>query len=972
MRSGDRLVVVAFDRTDTQGVADSVVKYLRRDHGYQVVVVGPGQGRAFEDLTDHERARIYFFLELDAVSGVLYHTKGLDQLKCPKLAWFVDTHKKPHFHAQIASDFDVVFYTMRTWGGLFGDRGQWLPVHYDAEWIGPRSGTVPTFDVGFVGSSPRERTVLLQEIARKHGLSLLLETTTGPREKELTADLYAQCRIVFNQNVANDMNFRVVEALGCKRLLLTDAQWNGQYELFSDRQHLAYYKDGRDLEALVLHYLRNEAERERIAAKGHDLVKAFHTTAQRTQQLVTVAESLVKERERPFSAPEARPSALCALLLAREWGPDDRSARTCRLSEVASALRAEDIVVQVATLAAEPASCRGVSVHAGRPLDGPARTAVATAPLLENVALLDEASALVAASRPDLVLAVGWEDAVTARLLAEREGLSYALVLDEIEAERETGSQSDVTYRAELEKWAVEGARVVVTESEAVRQQVVDRYEKVPERVLVMSWSEGKNERVRQLAGWAAQPAEPRRSASPPVHYDHSYMTRNNYCVRSPEEVKIKAAQARLIARVLKPKRALVAACAAGEILIPLRSLGVDTWGFDFAEGLDAFVYPEVKDRVLRFDVTQVDRFPFERAGGRFDTFVAIDLFEHIEDDRVDRMLDGIAAHFEQLALVISSSPAFEGHVCVKPFAWWQTRLQARDFELLPEPSELLPDEQGVYGLKAFAGTQGDMSEQIVFFRRTKKASPAPEQSKDASAALDRVADAKKIRARRGPRVSIGVVSCNRPDYLRITLASTRASLGAFGTRVEWLAFDNGSAPEVVRELELADLNVVVKSQKNLGLAPALDELYRASTGEYVLGLEDDWKCLAATSEWLELAIAILDEHEDVGVVRLRRIDDGQCGHATRHAPEVALRHHPWSLKPLPPVVETRELNGKRFYVAPSAFANWTNNPVLCRREVRDWIGPMASYLPDPKDHRPRAGHPGLEGAIDERWRKGP
>ena len=82
-----------------------------------------------------------------------------------------------------------------------------------------------------------------------------------------------------------------------------------------------------------------------------------------------------------------------------------------------------------------------------------------------------------------------------------------------------------------------------------------------------------------------------------------------------------------------------------------------------------------------------------------------------------------------------------------------------------------------------------------------------------------------------------------------------------------------------------------------------------------------------------------------MGVVRLRRIDDDQCGHFTSHRPDVALRHHPWSVKPLPDVVETRQVRGRRFYVASAEFANWTNNPTLCRREVRDWIGPMASYL---------------------------
>jgi hypothetical protein len=733
------LVVAAYDHTDTQGVADSVVKYLRRDHGYEVLVVGPGQSRAFEDLSMTQLAQVRFFLELDAVSGLLYHTDGLARLGCPKLAWFVDTHKKPRFHQLIAADFDLVFYTMATWGDLFGDRGRWLPVHYDAELIGPREGVEPRFDVGFVGSRPRERTRALQEIAERHGLSLLLETTTGPREKELTADLYAQCRIVFNQHVANDLNFRVVEAQGCKRLLVTDAQWNGQYELFRDREHVVYYKDPRDLERVLLHYLNHSDEAERIAAAGYALVRDRHTTAARVREIVAVAEALVSERG--------------------------------------------------------------------------------------------------------------------------------------------SGSQAATVY-------------------------------------------------------------------------DHDYMVRNNYCVRSPEEARLKEIQARLIERVLRPRRALVAGCAAGELLVPLLERGVDAWGFDFAQGLQRFVYPEVRDRVLRFDVADVGRFPFEQTGGRFDTFVAIDLFEHVEEARVERMLDGVAASFDKLALVISSSPDFEGHVCVRPFQWWLARLEARGFELLHEPRSLEPHEGGVYGVRQFDGVRDDMSEQLVFFRR-RAAAPHRQGS---------------------PLISVGLVCCDRPELLEVTLESTRTALASFSGQVEWLAFDNGSQEATRRLLDQAGLDLVLRARKNRGLACALDALFQHSQGRFVLTLEDDWRCLSSSHEWLELAVAVLESQPDVGVVRLRKRDDKQCGHWKHHHPEVALRHHPWSIEPLPDVVETREIDGQSVFVASAEYANWTNNPTLCRREVREWIGPMVAYLPDPRDHRPRGdgSHPGLEGAIDRRWRNGP
>jgi len=661
------LVLVAYDQTDTQGVADSVVKYLRRDHGYEVLVVGPGHGRELAELPPAVLGRARFFLELDAVSGQLYHAEGLERLRCPKLAWFVDSHKKPHFHQGIAPDFDLVFFTMWGWSGLFGERGRWLPVHYDADWIGPRDAGPPRFDVGFVGSRPRERTRALQEIAERHGLRLLLETTTGPREKELTADLYAQCRIVFNQHVANDLNFRMVEAPACRRLLVTDAQRNGQYELFRDREHVVYYKDDQDLEAVLLHYLRHDEERERIAATGHALVSRLHTTAARVQALVAVAEDMVKERGGaprsggPWTGSAEAPPAARGRLLVLAGELDFAAAG--QIQTLSSAFVAGGVEVEVLGLTPPEVPIAGARVHAARGPRPPRLIGADRARgLLENVPLLDAAKELLAGWGGSCVgvVALRVEHALAARSL----GRPFVLVVGPGLPEAEDAED----LRA--------GAALLAT-STAVREALVQLDPGLLPRIEVALGASEVAERLGALALrvlLAPEPATPPAPApargAADVRYDRDYMLRYGYCVRSPEEARLKDVQAGLIARVLDPRRVLVAGCAAGELLRPLLARGIDAWGFDAAEGLETFVYPEVRDRVLPFDVVEVGQFPFQRTGGGFDTFVALDLFEHIDEERVERMLDGIAAGFDRLALVISSSPDFEGHVCVKPFPW--------------------------------------------------------------------------------------------------------------------------------------------------------------------------------------------------------------------------------------------------------------------------------------------------------------
>src|SRR5262249_21785621 len=156
--------------------------------------------------------------------------------------------------------------------------------------------------------------------------------------------------------------------------------------------------------------------------------------------------------------------------------------------------------------------------------------------------------------------------------------------------------------------------------------------------------------------------------------------------------------------------------------------------------------------------------------------------------------------------------PDFEGHVCVRPFPWWLARLESRGFELLHEPRSLEPDEVGVYGVRRFDGLRDDMSEQLVFFRRR---APAP-------------------HGHGRPLVSIGLVCCDRPDLLEITLESTRRALASFPGEVEWLAFDNGSQEATRRLLDQAGLDLVLRARKNRGLAPALDALFQHSQGRFV------------------------------------------------------------------------------------------------------------------------------------------
>lgn len=115
------------------------------------------------------------------------------------------------------------------------------------------------------------------------------------------------------------------------------------------------------------------------------------------------------------------------------------------------------------------------------------------------------------------------------------------------------------------------------------------------------------------------------------------------------------------------------AGCSAGEVVRQLRARGVDAWGFDLCRDLERIAYPEVRPFVRQGSVTAI---PFARSDG-FETLVALDLFEHVPEDRVATMVAefarlGVRRIVAHIALCEFQYP---GHITLRPLHWWDRQL---------------------------------------------------------------------------------------------------------------------------------------------------------------------------------------------------------------------------------------------------------------------------------------------------------
>ena len=192
--------------------------------------------------------------------------------------------------------------------------------------VGPVSKEI---DVSFRGraSHPR-RPMAVQILSRMRGVNFAGGVYAGPEDRKykLKAGVLARFRAkVFDNTFAGEADqrkyrspedyyreiaaskiavalrggaetptFRYFEIAAFRTMLIADPPETGIPNDFVDRQHAVYCKrDLSDLEKLVHHYLREDAEREAITSAGYDHLVKYHTCERRAEYFLETCRRLV-------------------------------------------------------------------------------------------------------------------------------------------------------------------------------------------------------------------------------------------------------------------------------------------------------------------------------------------------------------------------------------------------------------------------------------------------------------------------------------------------------------------------------------------------------------------------------------------------------------------------------------------------------------------------------------------------------
>ncbi len=212
--------------------------------------------------------------------------------KAFKVLWSVDSHVRG---AQYYEDlrekgaYDLVLNTIKH---HIGPKGIWFPNAYDDTLIKPlRVDNI--LDVGFCGCPATEkRQAFLQYLKMKLGSSFRHDAWILGDEMVRTINSY---RIHFNFNIADDINYRSFETLGCGIPLLTN--YNYQYEElgFIHGENCLMYKTPDEAVELCKTYLADPVAREKIGAAGLILARE-HSYRARARQLLSSVSSIHRSK----------------------------------------------------------------------------------------------------------------------------------------------------------------------------------------------------------------------------------------------------------------------------------------------------------------------------------------------------------------------------------------------------------------------------------------------------------------------------------------------------------------------------------------------------------------------------------------------------------------------------------------------------------------------------------------------------
>ena len=201
--------------------------------------------------------------------------------KPKKFLWSIDAHcrgENVYEKTFAEGNYDILLHSTKDF--VTKDYHVWFPNAFDDSLIKPLD-IEKTHDLGFCGNWVNRRPIL-EWLQENHGLHLDIFVIGDDMVKAING-----YRCHFNLNIANDINYRSFETIGCGTLLLTN--YNPQYEElgFVDGKNCLMYRSNEELVNKIQEIKLGKIDINVISDRGYELSKE-HTYYNRCKMLLNM------------------------------------------------------------------------------------------------------------------------------------------------------------------------------------------------------------------------------------------------------------------------------------------------------------------------------------------------------------------------------------------------------------------------------------------------------------------------------------------------------------------------------------------------------------------------------------------------------------------------------------------------------------------------------------------------------------
>lgn len=213
---------------------------------------------------------------------------GIEEVDFPVIWRPIDNHIHS-WQPDYAAFFDMTFIAQKDYIGAFRERGrahiEWLPLNCFPD-IHYNRNLERDLDISFAGNldvtlKPK-RARFLDELQEKIKVNIF----DGLNQEEISV-IYNRSKIVINECMHEDLNYRVFETMANGALLLTPEIQNGQPDIFENEKHLVCYRNFDAVDAyLKCENILNNWDRYRIMAQeAQKTVLTQHSIENRARRM---------------------------------------------------------------------------------------------------------------------------------------------------------------------------------------------------------------------------------------------------------------------------------------------------------------------------------------------------------------------------------------------------------------------------------------------------------------------------------------------------------------------------------------------------------------------------------------------------------------------------------------------------------------------------------------------------------------